>query len=224
VHKEEKIIAVGDIHGCCRSVSALLDKLSGYDDYLLLFVGDYIDRGPCSREVVELMLELDQERECIFLRGNHEQMLLDAVDRNRAGLWLHNGGDTTLRSYQLDAGNMDFPEPHLEFFRNTKLYYETENYFFVHAGIPAHQTISQSLADPESLKEFLWTRDHINSIETPWEKKVIFGHTPRTIPIERENMIGIDTGCVYSSLGYGKLTALLLPEEKIIQQFSLDND
>jgi serine/threonine protein phosphatase 1 len=224
VTNSENIIAIGDIHGCCRSIEALLEKMSIYEDSQLVFIGDYIDRGPCSREVVDLMLELNEQRNCIFLRGNHEQMLLDALERGRLNLWLHNGGETTLRSYGTDPGEMEFPEEHIEFFRSTRLYYETPNYLFVHAGIPAHQTIKQSLEDPESYHEFLWTRDHINLIETPWEKKVIFGHTPRTIPIERPNMIGIDTGCVYSSFGYGKLTALLLPEEKFIYQFSLDND
>lgn len=220
----ENIIAIGDIHGCYRSVKALLEKLEVYDERQLLFVGDYIDRGPSSRQVVELMLELKKTRDCIFLRGNHEQMILDTIDRGRAGLWLHNGGDTTLQSYGLCRDDLNLPVEHIDFFRNTKLYHQTRNYFFVHAGLPPNQTIKQSLEDPEALREFLWTRDHLNTIETAWEKKVVFGHTPRTIPIEKNNMIGIDTGCVYSSFGYGKLTALLLPEEEFIQQKSLDND
>lgn len=220
----ENIIAIGDIHGCYRSIQALLEKLEVHDECQLLFVGDYIDRGPYSRQVVDLMLELKETRDCIFLRGNHEQMLLDAIDRGRAGLWLHNGGDTTLQSYGLGRNDLNLPVEHIEFFRSTRLYHETRNYFFVHAGVPPHQTIQQSLEDPESLRDFLWTRDHLNAVETAWEKKVVFGHTPKTIPIEKDNMIGIDTGCVYSSFGYGKLTALLLPEEEFIQQKSLDND
>lgn len=170
------------------------------------------------------MLELKEQRDCIFLRGNHEQMLLDATERGNAGLWLHNGGDTTLRSYGLEPGKLDFPEEHMDFFRSTKLYHETADYFFVHAGLPAFQTIEQSLNDPEAIRDFLWTRDHIRAVETMWEKTVVFGHTPSKSPIHRLNMIGIDTGCVYSSFGYGKLTALILPQESFIQQSSLDND
>ncbi len=220
----EHYIVIGDIHGCCRSIEALIEKLEPYDNYQLVFVGDYIDRGPCSKNVVSLMLELREKRDCIFLRGNHEQMLLDATKRGNTGLWLHNGGDATLRSYGLIPGQLDFPDEHMEFFRSTKLYHETEDYFFVHAGLPAFQTIKQSLNDPEAVRDFLWTRDHLRAVDTAWEKTVIFGHTPTKSPINRLKMIGIDTGCVYSSFGFGKLTALVLPEEIFIQQSSLDNE
>ena len=219
-----KYIAIGDIHGCCRSIKELLKKLEPYKDHQLVFVGDYIDRGPCSRQVVSLMIELQEKRDCIFLRGNHEEMLLKAVENGHRKLWIHNGGQSTLRSYGLSDQDLDLPEDHMEFYRNTVLYYDTPDYFFVHAGAPPFQSIEKSIDDPEAVRYFLWTREHINAIETAWEKTVVFGHTPRSNPIKRPKMIGIDTGCVYSSIGYGKLTALVLPEEKFIQQYSLDND
>ncbi|MEX1062008.1 MAG: metallophosphoesterase family protein [Balneolaceae bacterium] len=219
----EKIIAIGDIHGCCRSVAALMKKLESLDNYQLLFIGDYIDRGPCSKEVISLMTELGKERNCVFLRGNHEQMLLDAVDTGVVTRWLYNGGGTTLKSYETDPGELNFPDDHMEFYRKTRLYYETAEYLFVHAGITPNQTVARNL-ERSSADTFLWTRDHMNVFETPWEKTVVFGHTPQREPVRRKNMIGIDTGCVFASSGFGTLTALILPDETFIQQHSLDND
>lgn len=222
---QNKMIAIGDIHGCCRTLEALLEKLEEYPDHKLIFVGDYIDRGPCSREVVDLLIELDKKRECVFLRGNHEQMLLDVKEHGEYEnhqIWIMNGGDKTLKSYGLSSSKLDFPEDHMEFYRNTKFFYSSDKYFFVHAGAPPHQTLEASTSDKKFRHDFLWSRDHLNVPETPWEKKVIFGHTPRPEPIKHPNMIGIDTGCVFASRGYGKLTAVILPEESFIQQKSLE--
>ena len=96
------------------------------------------------------------------------------------------------------------------------------NDVFVHAGAPPHQTIKQSKNESQSDHFFLWGREHLNAFETPWEKTVVFGHTPRPFPIQKTNMIGIDTGCVYDELGYGKLTAVILPDAEFVQQESLD--
>lgn len=221
--KKKQYIAIGDIHGCLNSLQALLKKLEAYPDATLIFIGDYIDRGSKSMQVVEYLIEFRNQRECIFLRGNHEQMLLDALDYNDGSMWIRNGGDTTLQSYNLSLENISFPESHLEFYKNTKLFYETETHFFVHAGVPADITLKESIADPKHYHTFLWGRDHINAFETPWEKTIVFGHTPMPNPIRRPKMLGIDTGCVYNKLGYGKLTAVVLPEEIFIQQVSLDH-
>lgn len=190
-----------------------------------MFVGDYVDRGPDSKGVVDLVLDFSKDHDCIFLRGNHEQMLLDAYKRGNLDLWLMNGGRSTLESYGAKFDSFDLPEEHLEFYESTRMYYDTPDYFFVHAGIPPSMTIEQCLEDDnkEIIHEFLWERSHLNAFETPWEKTVVFGHTPRPHPIKKPNMLGIDTGCVYQSLGYGKLTAALLPEVEFIQQVCLDN-
>ncbi|MDZ7757373.1 metallophosphoesterase family protein [Rhodohalobacter sp.] len=216
-----QLIAIGDIHGCSQSLIALWNKLDAYSDSTFIFIGDYIDRGPDSKGVVDFLLEAQKERECIFLRGNHEQMLIDSLESKRDYNWLLNGGDTTLQSYDAE-GVEQLPEDHIEFYKNTELYYETDDYFFVHAGVPPFQPISKSTESDEFHDFFLWGRDHIDSFETPWEKTVVFGHTPRPHPIQKKKMIGIDTGCVYEKLGYGKLTAVILPDQKFIQQTSLD--
>jgi serine/threonine protein phosphatase 1 len=219
----KQYIAIGDIHGCFNSTKALLEKLEVYPEATLIFIGDYIDRGPQSMQVVDFLIEYSNQRECIFLRGNHEQMLLDAVHRNESSMWIRNGGDTTMQSYNLSFDDLTFPESHMEFYDKTKLYFESETHFFVHAGVPIDITLKESISDPKHYHTFLWGRDHINAFETPWEKTIVFGHTPMPNPIRRPKMLGIDTGCVYNKLGYGKLTAVVLPEEIFIQQVSLDH-
>lgn len=222
---EEKYIAIGDIHGCYRSIAALLEKLEPYfDSRRFIFIGDYIDRGPASKQVVDLMLEFRNSADCIFLRGNHEQMLLDAVRKKNMSLWLMNGGGSTIDSYGGRRSRLELPEDHLEFYNNTLLYHDTPDFFFVHAGISPSKTIAESLEENEQRQEqeFLWERSHLNAFETVWEKTVVFGHTPQPQPLQKDHMLGIDTGCVYSRTGFGKLTAVKLPEVEFIQQGCLD--
>lgn len=220
---EQKYVAIGDIHGCLQSLNGLLKKLEEHRDGRFVFVGDYIDRGPDSSGVVDRLLEFREKQECVFLRGNHEQMLLDAYFNDRLDMWLMNGGKSTLSSYGATYDNITVPDDHLEFYKSTQMYYETEDYFFVHAGLSPAKTIAESLEDEQEVQEFLWERSHLNAFETAWEKTIVFGHTPRPHPIRKPKMIGIDTGCVYDSLGYGKLTAVVLPEQEFIQQICLDN-
>ena len=219
---DQKYIAIGDIHGCFHSMKALLEKLEPYYDRQFVFVGDYIDRGPGSKQVVDYLLDFREKVDCVFLRGNHEQMLLDAFHHNRKDLWFMNGGRATVESYEREGVEMKLPDSHIEFYENTRLYYDTEHYFFVHAGLSPARTIADSIKDKNEVQEFLWERSHLNAFETPWEKTVVFGHTPRPKPIQKENMIGIDTGCVFDRVGYGKLTAVKLPEEEFLQQTAID--
>ncbi len=218
----DKIIAIGDVHGCLQTLKALWNKLEPYSDQPHLFIGDYIDRGPDSKGVIDFLMNVRNERECIFLRGNHEQMLLDAYERGDAYNWMLNGGESTLKSYGEDVIVKDISTEHIQFYRDTQLFYETENFFFVHAGAPPHQSLEESKQSTSAHDFFLWGRDHLNVFDTPWEKTVVFGHTPRPYPIRKKKMIGIDTGCVYNKIGYGKLTAVYLPDMKFIQQVSLD--
>jgi len=124
---------IGDIHGCLKSLKRLMKKLPVKKEDELIFVGDYIDRGKDTKGVVDFLLDLSKKYSCEFLRGNHEQMLLDYIDDKKMGrIWYLNGMDATLDSY----GNINsIPKDHLEFFRNTKFYYQTENYLIVHAGV-----------------------------------------------------------------------------------------
>lgn len=220
---QEKIAAIGDIHGCLQTLNALLAKLSTYENYTFVFIGDYIDRGNDSKGVVDRLIAFEKERKCVFIRGNHEQMLLNAYYKDDLDMWLMNGGKSTIASYGGTYKDLNIPEGHLQFYENTKMYYDTEGYFFLHAGLSPKKTIAESLQSEREVENFLWEREHLNAFKTPWEKTVVFGHTPRSRPIRKDKMIGIDTGCVYDRLGYGKLTAMLFPEEDYIQQICLDN-
>ncbi|MEQ8525340.1 metallophosphoesterase family protein [Gracilimonas sp.] len=219
-----EIIAIGDIHGCAASNEALLKTL--HQEYnhepVYVFLGDYTDRGPDSKKVVEQLIDFEKDHECVFLTGNHDQMLLDAYEKGDWNLWLSNGGNTTLSNYDSSPGDFNLPEEHYEFFKSTVLYWETEKYFFVHGGISPDLTIEENLDSKYERDQFIWQRDHVYSRKNVWEKTVVFGHTPVKEPIVEENMLGIDTGCVYAERGYGVLTAVALPEMKFIQQESLD--
>jgi serine/threonine protein phosphatase 1 len=219
----KKIVAIGDIHGCVRSLETLWNTLKPHKDAVHVFIGDYIDRGPNSKGVVDFLMEVRYDRECVFLRGNHEQMLLNALHNGDMNLWMYNGGENTLKSYNNPKKISEISPEHIEFYENTRLYYESEDYFFAHAGAPPDQTLEKSKNDPDAKNHyFLWGREHLNAFDVPWEKTVVFGHTPRPYPIKKNKMIGIDTGCVYTELGYGKLTAVVLPSMEFIHQKSLD--
>jgi serine/threonine protein phosphatase 1 len=209
--KSQRIIAIGDIHGCAKELEALLRKIKIGNDDLVIFLGDYIDRGPDARRVVDIILELSEMRQVVTLKGNHEALLLDFLDRPEsqgAGLFVMNGGTSTLANYADSSGSFNFPEDHLKFFKDLRLSYETDDYFFVHAGVPEQPL---STIDPiEDEFTMLWTRQPFLSSHYDWGKTIVHGHTPVTVPEVKKNRINIDTGCVYDN----KLTAIELPSKK----------
>lgn len=218
---DTKFVAIGDIHGCINSLNALLEQLKPYSDRHFVFVGDYIDRGPDSQACVERVIEFSKDHKTTILRGNHEQMLLDAFETKSMAGWMRNGGSETLRSYDETGNKMELPYQHHHFYRNTKLYLNSKDYFFVHAGLDPDTTIAEAIYLNDT-EQFMWEREHLNQKNNLFEKKIVFGHTPMHEPMNERNLIGIDTGCVYDKLGYGKLTAVLLPEEKFVTQQCLD--
>lgn len=213
---------IGDIHGCLKELDALLKKLPA--DAQLIFLGDYIDRGPDSKGCIErLMLE---KHRSIFLRGNHEQMLLDYFHISRdpeISTWMHhaNGGPATLRSYGLDGDceYTDLPVAHREFIESLPLYHEAEDFIAVHAGVNTEVL----RLDEQSPRDLLYIRMNWISKEASWQgKHVIFGHTPAKYLYGRDRQheiiqgkksTGIDTGCVYG----GSLTALNPATRETIQ-------
>jgi len=213
----KRYFAIGDIHGCLHKLQQLLSTIKPTRHDELIFLGDYIDRGPDSKGVIEYLMRLGGIFKKKFLRGNHEDMFLRAIEDPPAlgdvELWLRNGGNKTILSYQKKSIGMEktsdmFPESHISFLKQTKLYYETDKYIFVHAG-------ANPLVPMKEHKEdyLLWVRENFIIDETPWPKKVIFGHTPHEEPLVMSNKIGIDTGAVWD----GKLTCLELPSEKFYQ-------
>lgn len=195
---------IGDIHGCLEPVQRLLDKVRPRAEDALVFVGDYIDRGPQSRQVVDFLLALPLQ--CTFLMGNHEQMLLRFLAGEGEEHFLSNGGEATLVSYGGDP--QDIPASHLRFFHTLKQTYETPEFLVVHAGIRPMVPIEAQ--DPHDL---VWIRHEFFDFVGTFPKPVIFGHTPLRRVMLAADRIGIDTGCVYGN----KLTCLTLPSREITQ-------
>ena len=204
----KKIFAIGDIHGCYDRLKTLMDKIPiNFSCDTLVFIGDYIDRGPYSVEVVDYLMQLkNRVPDIVFLKGNHEDMLdkfINGVDRFT---YLLNGGQQTLDSYLTKPVQSDFypiPPDHMEFFKSLRLYYETEEFIFVHAGLRPRVPL-----ESQKPQDLLWIRDKFISTKYDFGKRVIFGHTPLKQPLVERNKIGIDTGAVYGN----KLTCVRLPE------------
>lgn len=208
-------IAIGDIHGCSVTLEALLTELAPTSEDTLIFIGDYIDRGPDSKGVIDLLLAYKQQQSCIFLRGNHEQMLLDALETGNSALWLSNGGKETMESYRR-AGLNAISDEHLNFIHESLPYYDTEEFLFVHGGIKPRFSVAENLALFDQ-DVFLWERSHLRTEHNAWEKTVVCGHTPQPHVLFRPHLICIDTGCVFTFIPqFGTMSAIRLPEREVI--------
>ena len=205
-----KIFAVGDVHGCVDKLKTVLGMIKlDWDRDMMVFLGDYVDRGPDSRGVIELLLNLKKRHgdRLIFLKGNHEWMFMQFLKGEEQDFFLQNGGIETLESYSLEKGKTDIPQSHLDFLDNLDLYFETQDYIFVHAGLRSNIPISE-----QSPEDLLWIRSPFLKSSYDWGKRVIFGHTPFSFPFIEANKVGIDTGAVYG----GRLTCLMLPDFEFI--------
>ena len=232
------LYAIGDVHGQITQLDELLTQLPLIPEDRLVFLGDYIDRGEDSRAVVERLLEIKAERpNTVFLRGNHEELLMnalseangDGIDANVHGelevpekilLWFQNGGYDTLRSYAPDGLTPEviaewqtlIPETHLEFFGETKREFVTDTYHFVHAGIALPGQIWDGME--YGLDDRLWIREPFLSSSEEYEGRiVVFGHTPQRTgrPLVLKNKIGLDTAAVFG----GNLTAAALDPKAV---------
>lgn len=208
----EKIFAIGDIHGCADRLRELLERIpyrEGIDT--LVFMGDYINRGPESAQVLELVCRLKRDGKVIPLLGNHEQMLLEyhaTLDVSLVPYLREAGIETTLESYhQNNMSHLDkmafMPQEHYELLGTLLPFWETESYIFVHAGmIPKKPLREQSVAQLINMRDFYQVDEKF------LQKTVVFGHIPFMTPFVKNRKLGIDTGAVYNNL----LTAVQLPE------------
>jgi serine/threonine protein phosphatase 1 len=196
-----RTIAIGDMHGCRLALDGLLEALAPEGQDQLVLLGDYVDRGPDSRGVIESLIELSRRCRLVRLMGNHEIMLLRAFDNPRdRHFWLQYGGQATVDSY---GGRLEsIPEEHLDFLRHCGWYHETDSHLFVHANYLAGLPLDQQ---PEAL--LLWTHliRHLPDRHRSG-KTAIVGHTPQTTGdiLDLGHLICIDTFC----WGGGWLTAL----------------
>ncbi|HRX14818.1 MAG TPA: metallophosphoesterase family protein [Spirochaetota bacterium] len=213
---------IGDIHGEFSKLLQLIkiiEKDFEPENDELIFLGDYIDRGPDSYKVVEYLYKLSIKYKTIFIMGNHEQMLYDTIYKNESkAIYYQNGGQTTYDSYMANTGSFVIPEHHKKILFSGIHYVERTDFIAVHAGI------NPNYENPVMCDEFdlMWIRKEFFNDKKKWKKTVIFGHTPtffitkeRNTPYidENKNIIGIDTGAVY----YGYLTAIRMPDRKIYQ-------
>ncbi len=220
----QRIFFVGDIHGCSKTFRRLVtEKICLKKEDKLYCVGDYIDRGPDSKGVIDFILELKTENYQIYtLRGNHEEMLLDSADEDGSfHNWIRNGGDKTLKSFKVKS-IVELKPVYLDFFKQTQYFIETKKFIFVHAGLDF--SIDDPLADTESM---LWIRDFPVDENYLNGKLLIHGHTPQTrdyiLSQKFESPFNLDGGCVFKNVeGLGHLFALNFTEEKLIDTVNID--
>ncbi len=205
-----RTFVIGDIHGCVDEIDRLLDALSPSSADTLVLLGDYIDRGPSSRAVIDRMLRLRREApRCVFLKGNHEDMFLAYMGQQGAygEAFLFNGGEATLRSYGLEectpaAVAARLPPEHLAFLLSLEMRFQQGRFLCVHAGIAPDRPL-----DDQRDEDLLWIRDGFIAHPHPFPYTVLFGHTPqREVLVDEPYKIGLDTGLVY----WNKLSCLEL--------------
>jgi serine/threonine protein phosphatase 1 len=221
--------AIGDIHGCIDKLRRLErrivdDAASIERSKLLVFLGDYIDRGTGSAAVIEhLMAPPPEGFSRICLCGNHEEALIDVLDGRRTlDDWMRLGGERTLMSYGYDVGYLAklrrtagdaaaiveaLPAGHIEFLRQLPVTLSTPSYLFVHAGVRPGIDLSEQRDE-----DLLWIREPFLS-EGPGisGRLVVHGHTPGETPVVRDHRVGVDTGA-YAG---GPLTAARLDDAAI---------
>lgn len=230
----KRTLVMSDIHGELEMFERLLSDVeydSNHDQLILL--GDYVDRGPNSRKVLDKVIELKSEG-ALVLKGNHEDLMIKALTTNEERAWKHwinrCGGSKTLESYGLNESEFMMPDAevfvkpvlnskildkHLEFIQNLDHIIERDDYVFVHAGVHPTQPIAET--DPYIL---MWIREEFHT-GYDGDRTVVFGHTPtkifhedaenHTIYFGDNRIIGIDGGAVYG----GQLNCLELPKRKV---------
>ncbi len=195
-----RIIAIGDVHGCAKALAALIDAIQPTERDLIVPLGDYVDRGPDSSGVIDQVIELSTRTNVVPLLGNHEIMMLSAVEHQDVFFWLGCGGQETLQSY---GGQIErIPKEHIDFLKQCRPYHETAEHIFVHANYQNDLPLDQQ---PHDI--LFWT--HISTHAPPPHqsgKTVIVGHTPQPTGeiLDLGHVIGIDTYC----FGGGWLTAM----------------
>lgn len=217
-----RIYAIGDIHGCADQQARLYDRIDAEiardqpADWRIIHIGDFCDRGPETRRVLEQVIARSADSRVLSLMGNHDEALLDFLRNPVPGnLFVRSGGDTTALSYGVtvdfsteggrlharDALREAIPADHLAFLENLPRSLVVGDYFFCHAGIRPGVALDNQ--DPEDL---IWIRREFLESTELFAKVVVHGHTPARVPELLPNRINIDTGAVKG----GELTAVVL--------------
>lgn len=219
-----RLYAIGDIHGCADALEALLAKIERDAEngppHRLIFLGDYIDRGPASRDVLDRLINLAAEdRDLIFLKGNHEAAMLDfLVEPHDNAAWLEWGGEETLESFGVrrvlarplhelaEELRQNLNDNHSAFLEALELHHSAGDYFFTHAGVRPGVPLAE-----QQEEDLLWIREafHKAAAHDRPDQIVVHGHHPVKKPLDAGWRIAIDTGACYG----GDLTAVVLEKE-----------
>jgi serine/threonine protein phosphatase 1 len=224
-----RIYAIGDIHGRADLLEALLLQIDvdralyPSSRPILVFLGDYIDRGAASRQVLDLLLGCQRTKEAVFLKGNHDSFVRRFLSSPAVlDEWRLYGGLETLVSYGLKPSinpgvteqrqlaeelAKSIPNQHLEFLDSLNLSFNCGDFLFVHAGIRPGVPIRK-----QKEEDLLWIREEFLSCEQRFEKFVVHGHTPVPTPDFRSNRINIDTG----AFATGRLTCIMIEGAAIV--------
>ena len=224
----QRLYVVGDVHGRADLLAALLARIdidlkrTPIAQPTQIFLGDYIDRGPYSRQVIDLLIARSRHHKTLFLKGNHEAFASQVLsDPSLLSEWRQMGGANTLLSYGVtSSGRTDpkadreialafrqaVPESHRKFIEGLALSFTCGDFFFTHAGVRPGIPLEQ-----QHQQDLLWIRDDFLLHEEDFGKVVVHGHTPATQPEIRPNRINIDTGA-YAT---GRLTCLVLEGDRM---------
>jgi len=204
-----RTFAVGDIHGCDTALDVLLGKLRLTSQDTFVVLGDYVDRGPGTRQVIERLIELQEACNLVHLMGNHEELMLESLFRGQSSMvWLQNGGLEALNSYGVGPGAI--PKSHVEFLKSGRDYWESETDICVHAKLD--YDLPLDVQTPDVLR---WLK--LTGHEPPHSsgRRVICGHTPQMsgLPKVFDGWVCLDTAACKG----GWLTALNLETNELFQ-------
>lgn len=205
-----RLIAIGDIHGCASILRVVLKAIDPQPDDQFYFLGDYINRGPDSKGVIDEIIALSGKCSVQTILGNHEEMLLGAYQGGKSdhAFWQKFGGDTTLASYGVTSAR-EIPGTHLRFIADCKDYVETEDFIFVHAGCDPNIPLDKNSGEVLRWRKFQDQPKHISG------KTVVCGHTVQKQVLDLGHICCIDTGC--GAWPGGRLTAIDLKSGVIWQ-------
>jgi len=228
-----RVYAIGDIHGRADLLEQILGSVEldmardavGIERFAAVFLGDYIDRGPSSRRVLDILMNgIPKGLEAVFLKGNHEHFLVSFLDgTGDPASWLFNGGIAALASYGVEASETVYmtrteenrlraavldalPERHMVFLRGLRLSHREGAYLFVHAGVRPGVPLDQQMAEDQ-----LWIRGPFLTSNSDFGAVVVHGHTITPNPLVLPNRIGLDTGAYDSD----RLTCGVLEADRL---------